>query len=566
MSVIVQEEWEYWDNGETNLSISFSKPTQAGNSIVFVAIVPNGASATSSFVAPTDTQGLTFNKVTADICEQGPLWQWSAPDIDTDSYYTVLSCCLATGTQAAGDTISFTIANTIQNGYVSAFVTIYEVQGQILFDTSASNFSANPNATLFNCGTIAPATGYFETAACITAQDNYDSLFFTFPGEYIHQEATPLAETIGAVSGEAVTGCTFEPNGGFDPVTMNTPTMGAIWAFTTQSISGNAAAAGATISYSGTSSGSVTADGFGNYSIPNLTNGTYTVTPSYGSDVFTPASQNVTIDNDSQTGIDFAVLTISGNTSVAGATVSWSGTSSGSTTADAFGDFFINLGNGSYTITPTKAGSIFVPTSQNETLNGSSISGVDFTTSTLTISGNIGGIKGTVTYSGAANGTVSTDSSGNYLISGLNNGTYQLYAHATGYLFTPAPQVEVLAGFSPSGVDFTPTQATPQAIIVGRYEGTSVGAAFPQNKKQLDLVQIEYQGIVVWNLNYAGVVTANPATWTKGTILGQFYGSSWTECFVENNTNPGEQDLIQVMDPGGDVVWLLDYTGTTYQA
>ena len=52
-------------------------------------------------------------------------------------------------------------------------------------------------------------------------------------------------------------------------------------------ISGNAGVAGATVSYSGTASGSVVADGSGNYTIP-LSNGTYTVTPSLAGYTFSP--------------------------------------------------------------------------------------------------------------------------------------------------------------------------------------------------------------------------------------------------------------------------------------
>jgi hypothetical protein len=71
---------------------------------------------------------------------------------------------------------------------------------------------------------------------------------------------------------------------------------------------------------------------------------------------------------------------ISGNAGVAGATVSWTGTSSGSTTADGSGNFTTgSLANGSYLITPSLVGYVFSPTSQSETISGSNITGVDFT-------------------------------------------------------------------------------------------------------------------------------------------------------------------------------------------
>lgn len=73
---------------------------------------------------------------------------------------------------------------------------------------------------------------------------------------------------------------------------------------------------------------------------------------------------------------------ISGNCGAAGATVSYSGTASGSVTADGSGNFTISgLANGTYTITPSLSGYIFSPTSQNKTVSGSNLSGVNFTAS-----------------------------------------------------------------------------------------------------------------------------------------------------------------------------------------
>jgi hypothetical protein len=77
-----------------------------------------------------------------------------------------------------------------------------------------------------------------------------------------------------------------------------------------------------------------------------------------------------------------ATYSISGNAGVAGATVSWTGTASGSTTADGSGNYTIpSLANGSYTITPSKTGYTFSPTNRSETVSGSNITGVNFTAS-----------------------------------------------------------------------------------------------------------------------------------------------------------------------------------------
>jgi CarboxypepD_reg-like domain len=61
-------------------------------------------------------------------------------------------------------------------------------------------------------------------------------------------------------------------------------------------------------------------------------------------------------------------------------TITWTGTSSGTTTTDDDGNYTIpDLANGSYTITPSLTGYHFTPTSQDETLSGADITGVDFT-------------------------------------------------------------------------------------------------------------------------------------------------------------------------------------------
>ena len=79
------------------------------------------------------------------------------------------------------------------------------------------------------------------------------------------------------------------------------------------SISGSAGVAGATISWTGTSSGSTTADGSGNYTISGLANGPYTITPSLAGYSFSPTSAAETVSGSNITGVNFtatAVVTV----------------------------------------------------------------------------------------------------------------------------------------------------------------------------------------------------------------------------------------------------------------
>ena len=70
-------------------------------------------------------------------------------------------------------------------------------------------------------------------------------------------------------------------------------------------ISGSAGVAGATVSYAGPTSGSVTADGSGNYSIPDLADGDYIVTPSKTGYTFSPTSASETVSGADITGVNF---------------------------------------------------------------------------------------------------------------------------------------------------------------------------------------------------------------------------------------------------------------------
>ena len=81
-------------------------------------------------------------------------------------------------------------------------------------------------------------------------------------------------------------------------------------------------------------------------------------------------------------GVAFKIgnFNVSGSVGIAaaGATVSYTGTSSGSTVADASGNFTLSLANGTYTITPTLAGFTFHPASQVVVVNNAAVTGVNF--------------------------------------------------------------------------------------------------------------------------------------------------------------------------------------------
>jgi hypothetical protein len=81
---------------------------------------------------------------------------------------------------------------------------------------------------------------------------------------------------------------------------------------------------------------------------------------------------------------------------------------------------------------------------------------------TYALSGSVSGavLQGvTVTLSGAAAGTTSTDVSGKFSFSGLANGSYTITASMANYAFTPASQDEVISSASVTNINFTSANA-----------------------------------------------------------------------------------------------------------
>jgi hypothetical protein len=92
-----------------------------------------------------------------------------------------------------------------------------------------------------------------------------------------------------------------------------------------------------------------------------------------------------------------------------------------------------------------------------------------FTTAGATISGQIAPLTGcggaTLTLNGAATGTAVADGSGNYVFSGLSNGSYTVAASKNGCTFSPASQPVTIAGGSVTGMNFTAQAVTISGTI-----------------------------------------------------------------------------------------------------
>ncbi|MEE9398950.1 MAG: S8 family serine peptidase [Dehalococcoidales bacterium] len=150
-------------------------------------------------------------------------------------------------------------------------------------------------------------------------------------------------------------------------------------------------------------------------------------------------------------------------TGLNGVTITLSGAGSGNTTTDSNGDYsFSGLTNGSYTVTPSLTGYTCDPSSSNVSVSGSNITGVDFNAFLITysISGQVTsngtGLNGvTITLSGDASDTTTTDNDGNYSFSGLSNGSYTVTPSLEGYTVDPTSRDVTISGQNETGVDFS---------------------------------------------------------------------------------------------------------------
>lgn len=74
---------------------------------------------------------------------------------------------------------------------------------------------------------------------------------------------------------------------------------------------------------------------------------------------------------------------------------------------------------------------------------------------TYNISGNVRGSSATLTLSGSASRSTTTDASGNYSFTGLAKGTYAIVPTRSGYLFTPPTTVVTISNAALTGINFT---------------------------------------------------------------------------------------------------------------
>jgi hypothetical protein len=412
-----------------------------------------------------------------------------------------------------------------------------------------ANFTANPLPKI--TGTITTGAGSTVTlsgmASATTTADGSGNYSFTglANGSYTVTPSktglvfTPANQTV-TVSGADVTGVNFTAN----PIP-------------TYSISGAVSplpnGPGTTLTLSGSGSGTQTADASGNFSFSGLPNGTYTVTPSKTGFVFTPTSQTVAVNNANVPNVNFTVspiptYSISGTVGPIangpGTTLVLSGGANTSMTADASGNFsFSGLSNGTYTVTPSKAGFTFTPANQTVTVSNANVTAVNFTANaipTYTISGSVSpvanGAGTTLTLSGSSSGTVTADGSGNYTFSGLVSGTYTVTPSKTGFVFTPANQSVTINSASSSSVNFTIAPA-PTGLAM------DVQISADQGSTSVSTVTTPTFSTTAGNELLLAFVTGDYLSGPNTTVTSMTGGGLTWQLVIRQNTQPGNSEI-----------------------
>jgi hypothetical protein len=218
---------------------------------------------------------------------------------------------------------------------------------------------------------------------------------------------------------------------------------------------------------------------------------------------------------------------ISPSASGAGATVTLSGAGSGTTTADASGNYtFAGLANGSYTVTPSKSGFTFSPTSAAATVNNGNVTALNFTIAavpTYSISGTISpaanGSGATVTLSGAGSATTTADASGNYTFTGRANGSYTVTPSKSGFTFSPANAPATVNNADLTGINFTAT-----VIPAGQ---TLFTTQTPAVSNESDGATVNYELGTAFTSVTAGQITA-VRFWKGSSETGTHTGRIWS--------------------------------------
>ena len=252
----------------------------------------------------------------------------------------------------------------------------------------------------------------------------------------------------------------------------------------------------------------------------------------------------------------------SGGAFLPGATVTLSGTSTGTTTTDANGNYsFTGATNGNYVLTPSKTGYSFTSVSTLVTINSADVNSQNFIATatpatTYSISGTITlnsvGQPGViVALTGAATGAAITDASGNYSFAGLQNGSYTVTPAIGGYSFSPGNASVTVNNANVTGKNFTASGVVSVPMSASAYNAVvntaiTVTATFPSS---------ENGKTATFSSTGGGSLTSSTVTIAGGTATTFF-----------SSTTPGTFNInvVESLYAGGISVTITATPASTY--
>jgi len=199
-------------------------------------------------------------------------------------------------------------------------------------------------------------------------------------------------------------------------------------------------------------------------------------------------------------------------------TLTLGGPTLGTVTANASGSYtFSGLPNGSYTVTPSKTGYTFNPTSAPAVVNNGNVTVATFAATavpTYTASGSItpgataSGATVTLSLGGITVTTTTADASGNYSFTGLSNGSYTVTPTKTGYSFTPTSAPATINNANVTVAAFTITAVPTYSIsgsITPAASGTGTTVTLTLGASTIATATADVSG----NYSFTGVVAGS---------------------------------------------------------
>jgi hypothetical protein len=344
--------------------ISISSPafsTTSGNELLLAFIAADSASSPNTTVNQVAGAGLTWELVQRTNAQKGAAEIWRAFAVSPLS----------------GAVVTATLSQSVVSS-----ITVMSFSG---VDPSGTNGSGAVGAAgTGNANPGAPSAVLVTTrngSMVVGVGNDWDNAIARTPGvgqTLVHQDLAPVGDAYWVqmqtsaipLSGTSVTVNDTAPTGDRFNLSIVEVLAAPAGGPTTFTVSGAITGTGSetvTLTQSTTTVASATADASGNYSFANIANGSYTVTPTKSGFSFNPANQsitvsgaNVSVPNFTATALSF---TVSGAITGAGSetvTLTQGTTTVATATADASGNYsFANIANGSYTVSPTKAGISF---------------------------------------------------------------------------------------------------------------------------------------------------------------------------------------------------------------